>query len=141
MVYGINNINLFLQVLDEVLSGIKIESNKRGRPPKHDRKDYLKLIIIKEWKKRSLRAAEVDYSELVCGERVDHSVIHYEEKVLGKELIEQIIMLIGQRLDVKIGYEFSVMNATKSAASRSPTNQAVTNVPTAATPSSNTGQG
>ena len=110
---SLNNINLFINALDEVLSGIEIESNKRGRPPKHDRKDYLKLIIIKEWKKRSLRAAETDYSELVCGKRVDHSVIHYEEKVLGKELIERVIMLIGQRLDVKIGYEFSVIDATK----------------------------
>jgi hypothetical protein len=108
----LNDINLFLQALEKVLQGFDIEKNKRGRPPKHDRKDYLKLIIVKEWKKRSLRAAETDYSELVCGERVDHSVIHYEEKVLRK-FVEEVIVLVGKKLDSSIGYEFSVMDSTK----------------------------
>jgi len=109
----LNDIKIFLNVLEEVLQDFNIENNKRGRPPKHSKKDYLKLIIVKEWKKRSLRAAETDYSEFVCEKRVDHSVIHYEEKVLGKDLIEEVIMLIGQKLDVAIGYDFSVIDSTK----------------------------
>ena len=106
----LNDINLFLQALDEVLEGIELESNKRGRPTKHPRKEYLKLIVIKEWKKRSLRSAETDYSRIICGERVDHSVIHYEEKVIGKT-IERVIKLIGQKLD-QFGYRL-VIDATK----------------------------
>ncbi len=68
-----------MEILDEVLGDVELDKNKRGRPPKHSKKKYLKILIIKEYKKRSLRAMETDYSRLICEERVDHSLIHYSE--------------------------------------------------------------
>ena len=59
-----------------------LRAKTRGRPPKHSIKEYAALIVVKEEKKASLRKAETDYSEEVCPERVDHSVIHYWEKKL-----------------------------------------------------------
>jgi hypothetical protein len=42
-----------------------IPSSKRGRKPKHDLRGYLKLIIVKEATKFSLREAEVEYSSSI----------------------------------------------------------------------------
>jgi len=90
---GLNDINNFLQVLDEILESVEIPETKRGRPTKHDKKTYLKLIITKEWKKRSLRSMETDYSELICNQRVDHSVIHYQEKTMPKTNTHSLMQL------------------------------------------------
>lgn len=109
----LNDIKLFLSKLDEVLKSVRIEKNKRGRPPKHDKKDYLKLLIVKEFKKRSLRSAETDYSEFICEQRVDHSVIHYWEKNLDKQLITKIIVLIGKKIDSSLRYDFTFVDATE----------------------------
>jgi hypothetical protein len=110
---NLNNIKLFIKTLDEVLNTVDIPKNNRGRPLKHDKKTYLKLLIVKEFKKRSLRSAETDYSELVCKQRVDHSVIHYQEKTISKELIQQIIILIGQKLDGSLNYNYTFVDATE----------------------------
>ena len=110
---GLNDINNFLQVLDEILESVEIPETKRGRPTKHDKKTYLKLIITKEWKKRSLRSMETDYSELICNQRVDHSVIHYQEKTMPKEVIGEIITMIGQKLDNSFNYEYTFIDATE----------------------------
>lgn len=109
----LNNINLFLRTLDAALTRIKLKKTMRGRPPKHEKKTYLRLLILKEFKKRSLRSAETDYSELICNQRVDHSVIHYWEKNLDKGLIEEIITLIGKKIDSSMEYEYTFADATE----------------------------
>jgi len=101
---------LIVSSLRQLLPDIK--PNRRGQPPKHPIKDYLLLIVLKEFKKSPLRGAETDWSEYVCGERIDHSVIHYWERNLPSEYIEQAVRLIGSRLEELIGYEFSVIDAT-----------------------------
>jgi len=107
---SLGNINVILNSLRKLLSDIK--PNSRGQPPKHPLKDYLILIVIKESKKSSLRGAETDWSEVVCGERVDHSVIAYWEQHMPREAIEDAIRIIGSKLDELLGYEFSVIDAT-----------------------------
>ena len=89
-----------------------IKPNKRGQPPKHPLKDYLILIVLKESKKSSLMDAETDWSEFVCGERIDHSVISYWENHMPRESIEEAVRIIGSRLEELIGYDFSVIDAT-----------------------------
>ena len=80
------NIKLIVQKLRDIIPEIK--PNPRGQPPKHPIRDYLILIILKEFKKASLRDAETGWSECVCGERIDHSVIHYWEQNIPIEIIE-----------------------------------------------------
>ena len=86
---------------------------RAGRRPKHSMKDYLKLIILKEANRSSLRMAEACYSELVCGMRVDHSVIHYWEKRFGSGLIEELERHLGRRIEELLNYSFSVLDSTK----------------------------
>jgi len=105
------NINLIVDSLRNLLPDIEHKTN-RGQPLKHPLKDYLLLIVIKECKKSSLRAAETDWSIYVCGKRVDHSVIHYWEKNLPPEVIEQAVRAIGSELEEMLGYDFSVIDAT-----------------------------
>lgn len=88
------------------------EPNTRGQPPKHPIKDYATLVILKEDKKASLRDAETDWSEYVCGERVDHSVIGYWEQSIDPVYMEQCVRIIGSFLDFLIGYLFTVIDAT-----------------------------
>jgi len=57
--------------LDDVLV---ISCGRGGRPVS------IALIVVKEFSRSSLRYAEDNYSLLLFGERVDHSVIHYWEK-------------------------------------------------------------
>jgi len=109
----INRVDNFVKVLNKVFVQIKIQPNKRGRPPKHPLEEYLKLIIVKEFKRRSLRATETDYSELVCKERVDHSVIHFWEKKVNKELLEKIISLLGKELDKHMENEYTFIDSTE----------------------------
>ena len=109
----LNCINNFLKQLDKIIVHLNIKKTKRGRPPKHSIREYLKLLIVKEFKKRSLRSAETDYSEFVCKQRVDHSVIHYWEKNIDKELIEELITLLGQKLDNSFNYDYTFIDATE----------------------------
>ena len=101
---------LIVENLEKIIPDIK--PNRRGQPPKHPIKKYLILIILKEIKRSPLRGAETDWSECVCGERVDHSVIHYWENNLSAEIIENAIRKAGRMLDDMLGYEFSVIDAT-----------------------------
>jgi hypothetical protein len=101
---------LIVEKLRDLIPGI--EPNRRGQPPRHPIKDYLILIVLKESKHASLRDAETDWSEYVCGEHVDHSVIHYWEKKLPVEIIEEVVRKAGKRLDGLLGYGFSVIDAT-----------------------------
>ena len=101
---------LIVETLRDLIPDIK--PNRRGQPPRHPIKDYLILIVLKESKHASLRDAETDWSEYVCGDHVDHSVIHYWEKNIPVEIIEEVIRKAGQKLDDLLGYEFSVIDAT-----------------------------
>jgi hypothetical protein len=107
----LGNINVVVDSLRRLLPNIKRETN-RGQPPKHPLKDYLILIAVKEYKRSSLRFAETDWSELVCGERVDHSVIAYWERNMPRESIERAVCIVGSRLEELIGYDFSMIDAT-----------------------------
>jgi len=104
------NIKFIVQKLRDIIPEIK--PNPRGQPPKHPIRDYLILIILKEFKKASLRDAETDWSEYVCGERIDHSVIHYWEQNIPADVIENAIRRTGKKLEEFLGYEFSVIDAT-----------------------------
>lgn len=101
---------LIVETLRDLIPDIK--PNRRGQPPRHPIRDYLILIVLKESKHASLRDAETDWSEYICGGHVDHSVIHYREQNLPVEIIEEVIRKAGQKLDDLLGYEFSVIDAT-----------------------------
>lgn len=60
----------------------------------------------------SLRGAETDWSESVCGRCIDHSVIIYWETHLPPRLVEDAVRIIGSELDNIVGYTFSVMDDT-----------------------------
>lgn len=112
---SLGDINFIRRVLRDVLPPIP-PPNTRGQPPKRPIRDYLSLIVVKEFKRSSLRSAETDWTEAICGERVDHSVIHYWENHLPREVIEQAIRDFGTRLEQLLGYQFSVIDATAFAA-------------------------
>lgn len=110
----LNNIKLFLRKL-EVLLSTRFKRSKRGRKPKHSIRSYIKLIVVKEYKNASLRDAECDFSKTVCRCRVDHSVIHYWEKKLPKEVVEKIVRTIAKEVERSLGYDFSIIDSTKFA--------------------------
>jgi hypothetical protein len=101
---------LIVRTLEDVVPDIL--PKKRGQPPKHPIKKYAILIILKESKHASLRDAETDWSEYVCGEHVDHSVIHYWERNIPAGIIEEAIRSAGKKLEEILGYDFSVIDAT-----------------------------
>jgi hypothetical protein len=101
---------LILETLRNLLPDIK--PNKRGQPPKQPIRDYFLVIVLKESKKGSLRDAETDWSEYVCGRRIDHSVIGYWEKTIPRETIDDCVRKIGSKLEELLGYNFSVIDAT-----------------------------
>jgi len=108
---SLGNMNVIIGSLRELVPDIGC-GKRRGRPPKRPVKDYLILIVVRKLKKASLRNAETDWSEYVCEERIDHSVIHYWEKNLRPEVIEQTVRIIGSELEEMLGYDFSVIDAT-----------------------------
>ena len=107
---SLGNKKLIVEKLEEIIPDIK--PNKRGQPPKHPIKKYLILIILKEIKRSPLRGAETDWSEYVCSERVDHSVIHYWEQRIPTKTIEEAVRKAGKKLEEILGYDFSVIDAT-----------------------------
>jgi hypothetical protein len=90
--YILGDINLILRALNELIPELD-KPRGPGRPPKHSLKEYLCLLALKELKCSSLRAAETDYSRFVCNDRVDHSVIHYWEKNINKEYMEELVRM------------------------------------------------
>lgn len=108
---SLGDINLILPVLLGVVPEF-YKPGGPGRPPKHNVKMYLCILILKEIKKASLRDAETDWSHLICGERVDHSVLSYWENNIPRQFIKEVVTGIGERLEELLGYEFSVTDAT-----------------------------
>ena len=110
------NINLFIHLVKKIVRKVSPhwKKNGRGRPPKHDPEGYLTLLAAKEYDKKSLRGAEVRLSDIICKERVDHSVIAYWEK--KPEVTQQITVLVnevGRLLEQHLTYGFSVIDSTK----------------------------
>lgn len=103
---------LIVDVLKEFIPDIERKS-KVGRPPNHPIKDYALIIVLKESKNGSLRDGETDWSEYVCGERVDHSVIGYWENNTDPEILEIVVGTIGNVLEQLLDYEHSVADATR----------------------------
>ena len=86
----------------------------RGRPPKHNPTSYAELIVLKEFKKKDLRSAEIDLSEFVVGERVDHSVINYwERKPEIVNCLKIILFRAGYLLDKLLTQEYTFVDSTK----------------------------
>ena len=96
----LRNINKFL---DRILSDVNFPQNKRGRPYKREPRVYIRLIILKEFFSCSLRKAES-----LGG--IDHSVIHFWEKKLSKNFIENLVKQISKSLDMD--YDFSFLDST-----------------------------
>jgi hypothetical protein len=109
----IYSVNSLIKALEELIPKKIERKERRGRRPKHKLREYIKLICLKEIKKASLREAETDYFKIICKERIDHSVIHYWEKKLDKELIETIIGEVGKKVERLLDYKFSVLDSTK----------------------------
>lgn len=110
---GINgNIKLTLDLLAHAVPEIN-KKKGRGRKPKHKVKNYITLLILKEFYTLSLRNAELIISKEVCNERVDHSVIHYWERTIPNELIECIVRRLGYLLDRLLGYNYTVIDGTR----------------------------
>ncbi|MBI4158866.1 hypothetical protein HY500_01255 [Candidatus Woesearchaeota archaeon] len=109
----INDLNLFLSTLQELLPE-EVYRQKRGKPSKINPIFYMILIIAKEFKRKTLRSAETDLSELICKQRVDHSVIAYLEK--KPEIAKQIRLVVHNNryiLEQHLSSLFSVIDATE----------------------------
>ena len=109
---SISSIKYFLSTIEQLCPEILQIKQKRGRPPKRSLKEYVTLISAKEENKTSLRRAETDYSQEICGERIDHSVIHYWEKKL-EEVYTALIRRIGKLLTKLLKPIFKIVDSTK----------------------------
>ena len=105
------DIGRLLSFLDVLIPDFYIY--RRGRPPKHSPRDYLKLIVLKEFLRASLRDVDISISIYFLGYRVPWTVIHYWEKRFDRRLIEYLVKHIGRILDDEVGYEYSVIDSTK----------------------------
>ena len=105
------DVDKFLSALDILIPDFYVYS--RGRPPKHSPREYLKLIILKEYLKASLRDADIFISNYLLGYRVPWTVIHYWEKKFDRDVIEGLVKHVGGILDDEVGYEYSVIDSTK----------------------------
>ena len=111
----VNNLNFAFHQLNRLTKKlIRKNSGGRGRPTKFDPAEYVKIIILKELDKKSLRSAEVNLTGFVVGKRVDHSVIGYWE---NKPEIVNCLKIILARARIildKVDYSsFTFVDATK----------------------------
>lgn len=111
---SLGDISLIVPVLLALIPEFDVPKG-RGRLPKHSIKAYLCILVLKEMKKSSLRDAETDWSRMVCGEPIDHSVLHYWEQNIPRQFLEKCIRDIGEKLEELLGHQFSVTDATASA--------------------------
>lgn len=110
----VEDINLALKQLWILAKRIIPQKRGRGPKPKHAIAKYATLLVLKEFDKKTLRGAEVRLSELICKERVDHSVISYWENRPGMErIIAQIVTLAGALLNKLLSSLFTFVDATK----------------------------
>lgn len=109
----IHSLKAFLQALEQLIPRqVRVErQSPRGRRPKRSLRAYLKLIIVKEAKRASLRRAEAEYSRLVCGQRVPKSTLHWWE-CRFRPGIEALVKAVGRQVERLVGYAFSILDAT-----------------------------
>lgn len=111
---AINNIKFALHEVKRLTQRLIRKKGGRGRNPKHNPTEYAQVIILKELERDSLRDAEVNLSEFVVGERVDHSVISYwENKPEIVRCMKIIIARAGRLLDKLCKPLFTFVDATK----------------------------
>ena len=101
------DIGLILAVFDSIY--VNIESMNIPKPRKYDIKTIIKALIIKEFEKQSLRAAEVRVKQLL-GIRIDHTVLHFWEEKLAPYM-EEIINKILKELH-ELEYSESFIDST-----------------------------
>jgi hypothetical protein len=110
----IEDLNLILGKLREVAGRTIKRKETKGRKPKHSVANYTALIALKEACNRTQRGAEVNISKLVCGVRVDHSVIAYWEKKEEILLaVQKIISIAGAMLKKLLSSSFTFVDSTK----------------------------
>jgi len=110
----VDSIKVALATLNKLVKEEKIVNKKRGRKPKRDIVKYSFLIALKEFDKKSLRSAEVNLSELVFNERIDHSVIAYWEKNPKMlSIVCKFINLAGALLKKTLSSLFTFVDSTK----------------------------
>ena len=111
----VNDLNFALYEMKRLTKKlIRKKQGGRGRPPKHNPTLYAELIVLKELKKKKLRAAETDLSKFVVGERVDHSVINYwERKPEIVNCLKIILFRAGYLLDKLLTKEYTFVDSTK----------------------------
>lgn len=110
----VKDIKLALRVVRKLVKKF-LPKQGRGRKPKHGIAKYATILVLKQANRdASLRFAEANLSVLVCGERVDHSVIAYwENHPLMQELLAQLIAQAGKLLDSILSTLFSMVDATE----------------------------
>lgn len=107
-------INQGLCTLKRLAQQVILNKKGRGAKPKRSVIKYAMLIALKEFDKRTLRGAETHLSNLVCKERVDHSVIAYwENKIWMRDLIARFVGVAGAMLDKALSSLFTFVDATK----------------------------
>ena len=110
----VNNIKFALHEVKRLSQKLIRKKEGRGRNPKHNPTEYAQLIVLKELERNSLRKAEMRLTELVVGERVDHSVISYwENKPEIARCMKLIIARAGRLLDKLCKPLFTFVDATK----------------------------
>jgi len=110
----VNNLNFVFHQVKRLTKKLIRKKRGRGRPPKHNPTSYAEVIVLKEFEKKSLRSAEVNLTQFVVGERIDHSVINYWER--KPEIVKCLAIIIsraGQLLDKLLTREYSFVDATK----------------------------
>jgi hypothetical protein len=68
------DIEIILAIFDSI--DVNIESMNIPKPRIYDIKTIIKALLVKEFEKLSLRAAEVRVKQLL-GIRIDHTVLHF----------------------------------------------------------------
>jgi len=85
------DIEVILAIFDSI--DVNVESMNIPKPRKYDVRTIIKALIVKEFEKLTLRAAEVRVKQLL-GIRIDHTVLHFWEKKLApyvEEIVNQIL--------------------------------------------------
>lgn len=103
---------LIVDVLRDFVPDIEKKS-KVGRPTNFPIKDYVLIIVLKEFKNGSLRDGETDWSEHVCSRRIDHSILGYWERTIDPKILEMVVATIGNVLEQLLDYSYSVVDATR----------------------------
>ena len=101
------DIELILTIFDSI--DVNIESMNIPKPRIYDIKTIIKALLIKEFEKLSLRAAEVRVKQIL-GIRIDHTVLHFWEKKLAPYM-EEIVNAILRELH-KLEYSESFIDST-----------------------------